>query len=98
MKAKSILFLGAVVGSVFAQDAFEPLSFNVTEALIENGVDISALPELAGLIEKRSLFSPCAVAVSAVLSRTFRMLTPRKVQLSQAPLPEKNPRQQIGRL
>jgi hypothetical protein len=63
MKAISVLFLGAVAGGVFAQDAFEPSDFNVTEALIENGVNFSALPELAVLTEKRSLFNPCAVAV-----------------------------------
>jgi hypothetical protein len=63
MKARSVLFLGAVAGGVFAQDAFEPSDFNVTEALIENGVNFSALPELAVLTEKRSLANPCAVAV-----------------------------------
>jgi hypothetical protein len=71
MKARSVLFLGAVAGRVFAQDAFEPTDFNVTEALIENGVDFSALPELAVLTEKRSLFNPCAVAVGIPLFQCF---------------------------
>jgi hypothetical protein len=63
MKGRSLLSLAAIVGGVFSQDAFEPSDFNVTEALIANGVDVSALPELANLTEKRSLFSPCATAV-----------------------------------
>jgi hypothetical protein len=64
MKARSFLSLATIAGNALAQEAFEPLDFNVTEALIANGVDISALPELANITEKRSLFSPCAVAVS----------------------------------
>jgi len=64
MKARSILSLAAIAGNALAQEVFEPSDFNVTEALIANGIDVSALPELANLTEKRSLFSPCAVAVS----------------------------------
>ncbi|KAJ4357128.1 hypothetical protein N0V95_002785 [Ascochyta clinopodiicola] len=66
MKARSILWLGAAAGTGFAQDVFEPSDFNVTEALIANGVDVSALPELANLTEKRSLFNPCAVACNSL--------------------------------
>ncbi len=63
MKVQSTLPLIALASSALAQDVFEPVDFNVTEALIANGVDVAALPELANLTEKRSLFSPCAVAV-----------------------------------
>jgi hypothetical protein len=47
---------------------FEPSNFNVTEALIANGVNVSAIPDLASLTEKRSLSSPCAAAVSNLRS------------------------------
>ena len=47
MKARLILTLAATAGNALAQEAFEPSDFNVTEALIANGVDVSALPELA---------------------------------------------------
>jgi hypothetical protein len=66
MKAHLLVSFGALVANVFAQDAFEPSDFNVTEALIANGVDVSAIPELANLTEKRSLFSPCATAVGSM--------------------------------
>lgn len=63
MKGRSISLLAAVVGSAFSQDVFEPANFNVTEALIANGVDVSVLSELANLTEKRSLTTSCATAV-----------------------------------
>ncbi len=43
-------------------DSFEPIEFNVTEALLDNGVDVSAIPALAGLVERSSL-SACSIAV-----------------------------------
>jgi len=70
MKSLLIVSLGALAASVIAQHAFEPTDFNITEALLGNGVDVSALPELAGLTEKRSLFSPCAVAVRLSANQT----------------------------
>jgi hypothetical protein len=64
MKVTSFLPLGALVAAVSAQtDVFEPADFNVTEALIANGVNVSAIPELAGLVE-RTLLSGCSIAVS----------------------------------
>lgn len=42
---------------------FEVPDFNITEALIANGINVSAIPELAPLIE-RSLFSGCSITVS----------------------------------
>lgn len=58
----SLLALGA---GVIAQtdDVFEPPEFNITEALIDNGVNVSAIPELSGLVE-RTLLSGCPIAVS----------------------------------
>jgi uncharacterized MnhB-related membrane protein len=53
----------AVAAGVLAQDAFEAPDFNVTEALIGNGVNVSAIPELAGLVVRSSL-SGCSIAVS----------------------------------
>lgn len=54
--------LAAAVG-VSAQDTFEAPEFNVTEALIKNGVNVSAIPELAGLVVRSSV-SGCSIAVS----------------------------------
>ena len=53
--------MAAVVGWACAQD-IEPADFNVTQALIDQGVDISKLP-LADL-QARSTESACAAAVS----------------------------------
>lgn len=63
MCVSSILSLGFMAAGIFAQDVIEPANFNVTEALLDNGVNISAIPDLAGLAE-RSLFSGCSIAVS----------------------------------
>jgi hypothetical protein len=68
MKASFIASLGAFAASTLAQEIFEPSNFNVTEALIANGVNVSAIPDLASLTEKRSLSSPCAAAVSNLRS------------------------------
>lgn len=72
MKARSILTLAAIAGNVLAQEIFEPSDFNVTEALIVNGVDVSALPELTNLTEKRSLVSPCVIAVGYFHQSLFK--------------------------
>jgi hypothetical protein len=64
MKTSLIASIGAFAVSAIAQDVFEPSDFNVTEALVANGVNVSALPDLAALTEKRSLSRPCATAVS----------------------------------
>jgi hypothetical protein len=52
----------AATAGVKAQDVFEPADFNVTEALIKNGVNVSAIPELAGLVIRSSL-KGCSIAV-----------------------------------
>jgi len=53
----------AATGRVSAQDTFEAPDFNVTEALIQNGVNVSAMPELAQ-VATRSSSSGCSIAVS----------------------------------
>lgn len=63
---RSFIPLGAFVASVSAQTgAFEPADFNVTEALIANGVNVSAIPQLSGLVE-RSALSGCSIAVRLI--------------------------------
>lgn len=62
MKLASIISLSAVAVSGLANE-FEPAEFNVTEALIKNGVNISAIPELQGLVQ-RSSPNACSIAVS----------------------------------
>lgn len=48
--------------SALAQ-GFEPADFNVTEALLRNGVDASALPKSSEL-DGQSLWEGCVAAVS----------------------------------
>lgn len=64
---KTFILLSALVAAVSAQaGTFEPSNFNVTKALISNGVNVSAMPELAGLAE-RSAPGGCSIAASAQL-------------------------------
>jgi len=68
---KIFISLGALIAVVLAQNGtFEPADFNVTEALISNGVNVSAIPELAGLAERPAL-SGCSIAASASLTTDF---------------------------
>ncbi|KAF1828205.1 FAD-binding domain-containing protein [Decorospora gaudefroyi] len=55
----------AVAVRVSAQEIFEPVDFNVTEALIDNGVNITAIPELAGLVARSSL-KGCSIACNSL--------------------------------
>ncbi|KAI4615728.1 hypothetical protein J4E80_006144 [Alternaria sp. BMP 0032] len=55
----------ALVAGVVSQATFEPADFDVTEALLKNGVDVSALPELAPLAE-RSLLDGCSIACNSL--------------------------------
>lgn len=67
MRVVPAISIGALTAGVFAQSSigtFEEADFNITEALIGNGVDVSAIPELSGLVERTLDFSPCAIAVS----------------------------------
>jgi hypothetical protein len=43
--------------------SFEPVDFNITEALLKNGIDASVLPGPSALAERKS-FSGCTAAVS----------------------------------
>jgi hypothetical protein len=71
MRVTSLVSLGLMPTAIIAQDVFEPADFNVTEALLDNGVNVSAIPELSGL-GARSLLSGCAITVSYQQSLVFR--------------------------
>jgi hypothetical protein len=60
-----LVLLASFVASVASQ-AFESADFNVMEALIAQGVNITALPQLSELVERSSDVG-CKVAVSADL-------------------------------
>ncbi|KAL6711710.1 hypothetical protein ACN47E_004644 [Coniothyrium glycines] len=60
MKLTFYLSLSAVTIGAIAS-TFEPTDFNVTDALLENGVDLAAIPGLEGLKERSSL-SACSIA------------------------------------
>lgn len=66
MKTTSAISLFAVASIVSAQ-SFEPADFNVTEALVDIGVNVAAIPELAGLVERSSI-SACSIAVGTTIS------------------------------
>lgn len=53
-----------------AQDSFETPNFDVPKALLERGVNVSALPELAGLVERSSDLA-CSIAVSPIISSSI---------------------------
>ncbi|KAF2125375.1 FAD-binding domain-containing protein [Dothidotthia symphoricarpi CBS 119687] len=55
----------AVLASSVASQVFEAVDFNVTEALIAQGVNVSALPELATLVE-RSSDQACHIACTSL--------------------------------
>lgn len=59
-----LLFAASTIGSVHGQ-AFEASDFNITEALADKGVNVSALPELAGL-EQRSSTAGCSIACNSL--------------------------------
>lgn len=66
MKIISAFSISAFVAGVLAQDntgVFEATDFNVTKALVDNGVDVSAIPELSDLVERTLDRSPCSIAV-----------------------------------
>jgi hypothetical protein len=62
MKLTVAASVSAFAAGVLA-DIFEPADFNVTQALRDNGVDVTAIPGLAGLAE-RSSAGACSIAVS----------------------------------
>jgi hypothetical protein len=58
-------FLLAALASFVASQTFEASDFNVTEALLAQGVNVSALPELVDLVERSSNLA-CNIAVRSV--------------------------------
>lgn len=83
------LFLSLLVASaatVLGQ-TFEPADFNITEALLEQGVNVSAIPKLSELAE-RSTTAGCSIAVSPVAPISYssqrRLTLTPIVQFSEA--------------
>ncbi|EUC50339.1 hypothetical protein COCMIDRAFT_1060 [Bipolaris oryzae ATCC 44560] len=66
MKASLVAFLWAFSAIASAQDVFESSDFNVVEALANNGVNVSTIPALAGLSEKRAVSTGCTAACVAL--------------------------------
>lgn len=60
------LALAGLAGLVYAQE-FEAADFSVTQALLEQGVNILAFPQLAALVDHCSA-SACSIAVSQYIS------------------------------
>jgi hypothetical protein len=63
MRVASLVPSSILVVGALAQSTFEPADFNVTQALLDKGVNISSIPQLEGLVE-RSSSSGCSIAVS----------------------------------
>lgn len=96
MKTFLLASFGAFAASVYAQEAFESPKFNATEALIANGVNVSAIPDLAAASKKYSLSRPCAAAVShAILISQGQSLTCDKVRLPGNHLWRKGPHHRV---
>lgn len=64
MRVSLVSSVLALSTAIVAQtdDVFEAPDLNITAALVGNGVNISAIPELAALVE-RTLLSGCSIAV-----------------------------------
>jgi hypothetical protein len=70
MRVLSLVSLGAIIaGKARAQSEFEPVDFNATEALLENGIDESLLASLNEKLDDSIVArsTPCALAVSHLL-------------------------------
>jgi hypothetical protein len=63
MRMSLFISLGLVPSTIAVQDYFEPADFNISEALSENGVDVSTIPELSEL-KAGPLGGSCSIAVS----------------------------------
>ena len=57
------LLLAGLAGGVLGQE-FEPTDFNVTEALVDLGVNVAAIPALDADGEWSSIMGGCSTAVS----------------------------------
>ncbi|KAF1840329.1 FAD binding domain-containing protein [Cucurbitaria berberidis CBS 394.84] len=64
MKVASVVSLSAFTATTLG-NTFEPVNFNVTGALISNGINVAAIPELVELVE-RSSPSGCSIACTAL--------------------------------
>jgi len=68
-------FIFASFASLALSQTFEASDFNVTEALIAQGVDVASLPGLSGLV-RRSSKTACDIAVCLKYSfHSAKMLT-----------------------
>ncbi|KAF1954780.1 FAD-binding domain-containing protein [Byssothecium circinans] len=68
MRTALIVSLSALVAGGLAQsnaEVFEPANFDVSAALLSVGVNVSAIPELAGL-QQRSSLSACKIACASI--------------------------------
>jgi hypothetical protein len=63
MRLVQAIILSLLPVSSLARDAFEPADFNVTEALLNNGVNMSTIAELANFHD-RDITGSCSIAVS----------------------------------
>ncbi|KPI40357.1 Bifunctional solanapyrone synthase [Cyphellophora attinorum] len=60
-----ILLLGAALSQAVSAQTIESADFNATEALLEKGINITALPQLAALAE-RSSNAACSIACGSL--------------------------------
>lgn len=78
MRISPIAFLGFLQAAIFGQDLFEPVDFNVTQALLDNGVKSSALPEGVGYATQSQLIG-CSLAVSASMYPSTSRVAPHPI-------------------
>jgi hypothetical protein len=82
--AISLAVLSFAAGAT-SQEYSEPSNFSITEALLENGVNVSAIPQLQELEnEERSFSDPCAIAVYYYIHTWVSFVDSSSVQLAQA--------------
>ncbi|KAH6629275.1 hypothetical protein C7974DRAFT_184022 [Boeremia exigua] len=62
---KTTVPLTILVAGATAQSTFEPADFNITKALLDNGINVSELPDLAPLVD-RSFTGGCSAACNSL--------------------------------
>lgn len=94
---KTIVPLAVLVAGVVSQGTFEPADFNITEALLDNGVNVAALPDLSPLVDRAST-SGCSTAVSYDNQHCWLCIVTNQaiVQISQPYLWHRPARDSIG--
>ncbi|KAH6690599.1 hypothetical protein F5X68DRAFT_203314 [Plectosphaerella plurivora] len=70
MRASSVLLLAGSIARAAAQD-IEPADFDVTQGLLDLGINITEIPQLSDFVERRSLSDIACAAACASLSLTF---------------------------